>query len=241
MTRSHYASREASGISIDSSGKVWAGCYLSSTAVRIDPNAGQMVVTNGVTNHVGLVDMVVYLGDGDEGAFNPHQSPYNVPANPYNYSDMTGFNERVVNPSFKPFKGYWMAINDSGNPKQLWNRVSWTAPALPDGCSVEVYVRTADERTNLSLASFTAVSNNIPFSPIRGRFIEVRLGMTRDDSANQPTVSDLTLYGISSAFSGDEVLFGADADEGGDAYFWTDLVGAGVGYRWFRQYPWETN
>jgi hypothetical protein len=27
---------------------------------------------------------------------------------------MTGFNERVVNPGMKPFKGYWIVVNDSG-------------------------------------------------------------------------------------------------------------------------------
>jgi hypothetical protein len=105
------------GVSVDSAGRIWAGCYDADAAVRIDPNAGPMAVmtsvvpgatnTVRVTNHVGLVDMVVDLGDGTW-----HQEPYKVAAHPYNYSDMTGFNERVVNPTFKPFKGYWLVVND---------------------------------------------------------------------------------------------------------------------------------
>jgi subtilisin-like proprotein convertase family protein len=244
---SHYwFSAGATGISVDASGKIWAGCYDSDTAVRIDPNAGPMVavtnviagVTNIVTNYVGLVDLVVDLGDGGW-----YPSPYNVEAQPYNYSDMTGFNERVVNPGLKPLKGYWMVVNDSGNLGQLWNKVCWTAAsALTNGCSVEVYVRAADERTDLSLATFVQATNNTPFPSIRGRFIEVRLGMTRDDPSKQPILYDLTLYGVSSGFAGDYFLYDQWADEGSNAVFSPDLAGAEpMTYQWFIQCPWMTN
>ena len=237
----------ATGISVDAAGRIWAGGFDSDTAVRIDPNAGQIVlvtnivagVTNVVTNHVGLVDMMVDLGTGSA-----YQAPYNVEAHPYNYSDMTGFNVRIVNPSLKPLKGYWMAVHDSGNAGQLWNKVSWNATnATPgSGCSVEVYVRAADERTDLGSAVFVQATNNVFFPSIRGRFIEVRLAMIRDDPNKQPVLYDLTLYGVSSGFTGDYFLFGATAEEGDDAEFSTDLVGAEpVGYQWFLQYPWETN
>jgi sugar lactone lactonase YvrE len=33
----------ATGISVDAAGKIWAGCWDSSTAVRMDPNAGVLV------------------------------------------------------------------------------------------------------------------------------------------------------------------------------------------------------
>ena len=152
----------ATGVTVDSSGKIWAGCFDSDTAVRIDPNAGPLVlvtnvaagITSVVTNHVGLVDMMVDLGDSTA-----YQAPYNDEAHPYNYSDMTGFNMRVVNPSLKPLKGYWITVNDSGNAGQLWNRVSWTA-ALTNGCSIEVYVRVADDRPALSSELFVPVTNN---------------------------------------------------------------------------------
>ncbi len=243
VERFQNSSSGATGISVDAAGKIWAGCYNSSTAVRIDPNAGPIVVTNGVTNHVGLVDMVVSLGDGDGGAFNPHHSPYNVAARPYNYSDMTGFNMRVVNPGGKPLKGYWTVVDDSGNPEQLWNKVSWNwTTALTNDCSIEVYVRASDDRNALGSAVFIPVTNNVVFPRIRGRYLEVRLALTCDDASIQPALYDLTLHGTSSGFIGDFSLYDVWADEGSDGIFWMDLAGAEpMGYQWFRQYPWETN
>ena len=235
----------ATGISVDAAGRIWAGCFDSDTAVRIDPNAGPIVlvtnivagVTNVVTNHVGLVDMMVDLGTGTA-----YQQPYNVEAHPYNYSDMTGFNVRVVNPSLQPLKGYWMAVHDSGNAGQLWNKVSWNADRLTNGCSIEVYVRAADERTDLGSAVFVQATNDVFFPSIRGRFIEVRLSMTRDDPSKQPVVYDLTLYGASSGFVGDYFLYDQFADERSDAVFEVGLAGADpMTYQWSIQYPWMTN
>jgi subtilisin-like proprotein convertase family protein len=233
------------GISVDAAGKIWVGCWPSDTAVRIDPNAGRIVlvtnvsagVTNVVTNHVGLVDMMVDLGDGTW-----HTAPYNVEAHPYNYSDMTGFNVRVVNPSLKPLKGYWMVVNDSGNAGQLWNKVSWTAGGLTNGCSIEVYARAANERTGLGSEVFVPATNSVFFPSIRGRFIEVRLAMTRDDSSKEPVVRDLTIYGVSSGFAGSYFLYDQWADEGTDAVFEVNLAGAEpMSYQWYIQYPWMTN
>jgi hypothetical protein len=223
-------------VSVDSAGKIWATCFDSSVAVRIDPDEGDAVANGGVTNHVGAVDMVVDLGDGCG-----HQSPYDKPATPYNYSDMTGFNNRIVNPAQQPLKGYWVVVDDSGNAGQLWNKVLWTA-ALTNGCSLEVYVRAADERAWLGSEVFVAVANDVAFPPIRGRYIEVRLGLTRDDPAKQPVVYDLTLYGVSSGFIGDYFLEDEWALEGTNATFGVNLIGAEpMSYQWFRLYPWETN
>jgi hypothetical protein len=233
------SSRRPTGVSVDAAGKIWVGCWPSDTAVRIDPNAGRLVVTpDGQTNHVGLVDMMVGLGDGTW-----HQAPYNQPAHPYNYSDMTGFNVRVVNPSLAPLKGYWVVVNDSGNAGQLWNKVSWNADAaLTNGCSIEVYVRAADERQWLGSEVFVPATNNVFFPSIRGRFIEVRLGMSRDEPSKEPVLYDLTLYGISSGFAGDYFLDDARAYETQDGVFLANIVGAEpMGYQWFRMYPWETN
>ena len=41
------------GVSVDAAGKIWAGCFNTATAVRIDPNAGPLVVFDDQTNHVG--------------------------------------------------------------------------------------------------------------------------------------------------------------------------------------------
>jgi hypothetical protein len=229
----------ATGISVDAAGKIWAGCYDSSTAVRIDPNAGPMVVTTNevvvsgsnitvfVTNHVGLVDMVVELGNelGD-------------PAHPYNYSDMTGFNVRVVNPSLQPLKGYWMVIHDSGLTNEFWQRVSWTA-SLTNGCSVEVYVRAADDRVALARNTFTAVSNNVPSAGVNGRYLELRVAMTRNDATNDPALYDLTLYGFPSTFGTDTWLDDVWTNELQSGVFSPVIVGPQpMTYQWYVQYPW---
>ena len=242
-------SDDSTGISVDPAGKIWVGCLGSSTAARIDPDAGPLVVTNeviagvtnSITNHVGMVDMVVNLGRGPTDPSDPHQSPYDVAASPYNYSDMTGFNEHVVNPGLQPFKGYWMVTDDSGKAGQLWNKVSWSN-SLPTGCLIEVYVRAADARPDLASATFLLVTNGVNFPAIRGRYIEVRLGMMRYDPSKQPVVYDLTLHGQSSGFSGDSFLDDATAYERQDATFQVNLTGAApMTYQWLRQYPWETN
>jgi hypothetical protein len=60
----------------------------------------------------------------------------------------------------------------------------WPA-ALTNGCGIEVYVRAADERPALGSAVFVAVTNHVSFPSIRGRYIEVRLGMTREEAAQK--------------------------------------------------------
>ncbi|HWQ91222.1 MAG TPA: hypothetical protein VN673_06100 [Clostridia bacterium] len=208
-------------------------------AVRIDPNEGDEVVIGGVTNRVGAADMVVELGEGSD--HDPHEGQYKVAARPYNYSDMTGFNNRVVNPGLEPFKGYWMAVNDSGSPGQLWSKISWNA-TVPNGCSIEVFVRAADERTWLGSETWVQATNDAFFPSIRGRYVEVRLAMTRDEAGKQPVIYDLTLYGTSSGFAGDFFLDDARVFETEDAVFYANIAGAEpMGYQWFRMYPWETN
>jgi subtilisin-like proprotein convertase family protein len=130
------------------------------------------------------------------------------------------------------------------NQAQNWNKVSWNATnaAPTNGCSVEVYVRASDERSGLGGEVFVPATNGVSFPSIRGRFIEVRLGMVRDEPAKEPLLYDLTLYGLSSGFIGDDYIWGGQATEGEDAVFWIDLVGADpISYQWFRQYAWETN
>lgn len=81
-----------------------------------------------------------------------------------------------------------------------------------NGCSIEVYVRAADYRSELGSGVFLPVTNNVPFATVRGRFTEVRLGMMRDNPAKQPVLYELTLYGVSSGFIGDYFLYDEWAD-----------------------------
>jgi hypothetical protein len=233
-----WLSAGATGISVDSCGKLWAGCFDYSCAVRVDPEAGPLAVTaDGQTNHVGLVDMVVDLGDGSW-----HPAPYNQPATPYNYSDMTGFNNQVVNPSGQPLKGYWTVINDSGIAGQWWQRLSWSNNLPIAGCSMEVYVRASDDRAALPNIGFVTAGNNASLKGVKGRYLEVRVALMRDDPSKQPVLYDLTLHGSSSGFAGEfmDVLW--EPSETETAWFFTDLTGAGpLTYQWYVMPPWTSH
>jgi subtilisin-like proprotein convertase family protein len=158
---------------------------------------------------------------------------------PYNYSDMTGFNVRTVNPGLPPLKGYWSVIHDCGVASEIWKSVSWNA-ALTNGCSVEVFVRASNDRLALANEIFVPAMNEVALAEqLRGRFIEIRLALTRDNASKQPAIYDVTLHGMSSGFNTDALLNDVSADETQNAVFTPNLVGAGtLSYQWFMQYPW---
>jgi hypothetical protein len=217
------------GVSVDSFGKVWVACKDTDNAMRIDPAAGS----------VGEVDLVVPLGGGSNSTFNPHTPPYDVAAAPYNYSDMTGFNTRIVNSSSQPLKGYWTVIEDSGNAGQWWQAVSWSNNLPLAGCAMEVFVRASDERTELSLTDFIPASNGATLTGVKGRFIEVRVALVRDDPSKHPVLYDLTLHGSSSGFVGD-FLNGGWPYETQDWPFVTDVFGPEpMTFGWYVMYPWS--
>jgi subtilisin-like proprotein convertase family protein len=203
--------------------------------MRIKPSAGEMVVTNGVTNHVGEVDMVVDLGNGSG-----HTAPYNVAAAPYNYSDMTGFNNRVVNPGLQPLKGYWTVIEDCERDNEVWERVAWTDNLPLNGCAVEVFVRSSNNRQNLPNEAFVAVTNDTRMAGVLGRYIEVRVALTRDTAGKQPVLYDLTLHGASSGFAGDLLLEDQWVYETEDGWFGVNVAGPEpISYQWRVMPPWK--
>lgn len=61
------------GVAVDANGNVWVANYFTNNVMRINPNLGPV---GGGGFRVGEVDLTVDLGEGAE---------------PYNYSDMTGF------------------------------------------------------------------------------------------------------------------------------------------------------
>jgi hypothetical protein len=77
---------------------------------------------------------------------------------------------------------------------------------------------------------------------VKGRYIEVRVGMARDDASKQPVLYDLTLHGSSSGFVGDFVLDDYGAFETEDAWFGVNVTGAApITYQWFIQPPWSNH
>ena len=74
--------------------------------------------------------------------------------------------------------------------------MTWNA-SIPAGCNVEVYARAADVRAELEHSAFQPVTNNAALTGLRGRYMEVRLALVRNDVNLQPIVYDLTLHGMS--------------------------------------------
>lgn len=154
------------GLAVDRAGKVWVTCNQSSTAKRIDPNGGG--------DHLGAVDLTVQLGAG---------------AAPYDYSDMTGIAPFVnLNAG-----GYWQVTYDSGVSNTEYGRISWNAN-VPATTSLVVDFRASDDATALSALPFVPATNGASFSGIFGRYVEMRVRMTRPASSTAtPVLFDLTI------------------------------------------------
>lgn len=103
---------------------------------------------------------------------------------------------------------------------------------------MEVYVRASDDRLALANESFVAVSNNVLFTGVNGRYIEVRLALVRDHASKWPVLYDLTLYGLSTSFLDwfldDEIVVKTQ-----DAVFepWV-MAPEPFTYQWYAFYPW---
>lgn len=162
------------GVAVDTNGKIWVANYQSNNAMRIDPAAGP-VGGGGFTT--GAVDMVVDLGGG---------------AQPYNYSDMTGF----VAIGTTAQSGTWTVIQDSTVAAQEWRRICWTS-VEPAGTSVTVAARAADDPIQLPTLPFVPVTNcqdTCGSGALVGRFIEVRATLARDPNVNDtPILHDLSV------------------------------------------------
>jgi hypothetical protein len=86
---------------------------------------------------------------------------------------------------------------------------------------------------------FVPVTNNVMLTGVKGRFIELRLAMTRDNTNKDPSLDDLTLHGLGSAFNDDAFLDDTSAYETQDATFSPYVIGPEpLTYQWFAQYPW---
>jgi hypothetical protein len=211
----------------------WSGITMSDTAERMVATvSGGLIYTSpdfGSTWRLrgggpADVNRVVDLGD------NTH--PSGIAAGPYNYSDMTGFNNHIVNPSGCPLKGYWTVIDDAGS-RMIWEKVSWHQD-ISAGGSIEVYVRANDDRSRLSNVPFTPVVSDadISTSGIKGRYLEIRVALTRGDCNGNPILQDLTVNGLSSPLNLLAPLQDKVANEGEDALLEVSATGAGLIYQW---------
>ncbi len=161
---------QPTGVAVDADGKVWATCYSSDTAKRIDPNGG--------ADGLGEVDLTVDLGSG---------------ATPYNYSDMTGIL------AFPGGFGSWTVVHDSCADGIEWGVATWNTelcaiPHEPPGTGLTVEVRAADSAAGLASEPWFTVENGVPFTGLFGRYVEVRVGFEGvQDPFTTPVLCDLTI------------------------------------------------
>jgi hypothetical protein len=140
--------------------------------MRIDPNAGPIV--NG--HPLGAVDLVVELGAG---------------ANPYNYSDMTGY--VVINATVP--SGTWNTIHDGGRSGIKWGEMNWN-DSIPEGTGVRVEARASDNLLTLADNPFVEVQKGISFccEGVTGRYVEIRVTLFRQQTVNiSPILYDLSI------------------------------------------------
>jgi hypothetical protein len=172
---------EPTGLAVDTNRKVWVVNRHTSTAMRIDPNAGP---EGAGTYRIGAVDLTVDLGDGSQ-----HTGAWQYPAMPYAYSDMTGF--VTLGTTFP--SGSWIFVHDEGTVNRVWNKIAWTG-FTPSGTGIQVEVRASNTLTQLPNLSFTTVMNDQQISNVTGRYLEIRVTLHRQPLiAETPVLYDLTV------------------------------------------------
>lgn len=162
----------ATGVAVDSNGKVWVTNYDSNTVSRIDPTL------NGGN---GAVDLTINLGAG---------------ANPYNYSDMTG---TVLVGTTNP-TGNWRKVIDGGLADPNWDKLFWNEVGGFEGGGTDIRmdVRCADVQGDLSSSAYQEItSSGGGLSACDGkRFLEIRSTLTGFGSGTgklTPTLADLRI------------------------------------------------
>jgi hypothetical protein len=110
----------------------------------------------------------------------------------YGYSDMTGIMARNVTTKI----GTWTVVHDGGERDVLWGTVGWNS-AIPEGASIHVEARAAEDIGTLGSRAFIVVRNGQPFctAGIRGRFVEVRTTFTAGAAGTNgsPVLYDLSV------------------------------------------------
>lgn len=161
------------GVAIDAFGNVWVSNYSSNSVSRINPNAGP--IGNG-GYPIGAVDLTIPLGAN---------------ANPYTYSDMTGF---VVLNCTVP-SGSWTVVHDGLEAGRKWGEIEWNA-VTPDQTGVKVEVRASDQLLTLAEKAFITVQNREEFccSGVTGRYVELRVSLFRKALVSTtPLLNDITI------------------------------------------------
>jgi streptogramin lyase len=159
------------GLAVDQAGFVWVACKDAGSVKRIDPTSNQ---------------------ESGQVSLGPN-------AEPYAYSDMTG---QVT--LHTTGRGTWNVVYcpDAFHANQFgarWRSVTWNQEAcvetpVPEGTSLVVQVRAADDQTALAGLPYRALESGVPFHGVVGRYLEIRVrmqGSRPGDDFATPVLCDL--------------------------------------------------
>ncbi|HUT30960.1 MAG TPA: LamG-like jellyroll fold domain-containing protein [Sedimentisphaerales bacterium] len=194
------ASGRTRGVTVHPDGRIWLTCDLVDKVARFNsalPYSAQnfSLPTSPVGKKVDLpvgigVDrygdiIVVGMGSNNWCKLNPGTGaniatggPQQTGPHPYTYSDFTG---NLANQGTQ--QGFWRVIFDSGVPGQQWGTVSWTSITTPPDTWVKVWARAANAEEDLENRDYMEVQDGVPFGGVSGRFIQVRVKLSRSRPA----------------------------------------------------------
>jgi hypothetical protein len=175
------------GLAVDRNQKVWVANSTGNSVMRIHPDAGPFSGSSD-QYRIGEVDLVVDLSSAG-------QYPA---ADPYAMGDMTGF----IALGATRWSGCWVLVQDGGGLDKPWHKVSWNPVSQPTGTGLTVEVRAANTIAGLPWNAstgaprpFVSVGNNVTFNNVTGRYLEVRVTLSRNpEVANNPRLADLTVH-----------------------------------------------
>ncbi|HYO53461.1 hypothetical protein [Archangium sp.] len=204
--RKDICSGHTRGVAVDGDGNVWAACWKDNMLLKFssDGSFDRWVVGEGPIG-VGIdTDGKVWTVNqsGDSATrFDPAtRTSLSVPTSgqPYSYSDMTGFQQRHMGLR----QGHWTAVHDSSVASTRWGTVTWNIESqgsTPEGTSITVGVRAADDPSQLGARPFVAVFNGVEFEGVQGRYVEIRATLKSQDSSASPVLSDLRIMPVNAA------------------------------------------
>lgn len=188
---------DSRGVAVEDNGDVWVANTCSDRAGHLGNDGspkGSVVVGNGPTgvaiDAAGKV-WVTNLYSNNATRIDPADdttSTFAVGSGPYNYSDMTGHVVRNITTN----QGTWTVVHDSGATGTAWGTVSWNG-STPANTAITARVRAADSVAGLGSNTYVGVGNNIGFSGVTGRYIQIEVKLETTQNGLSPILHDVTV------------------------------------------------
>ena len=177
--------RYSIGVAMDAQGYVWSVSRHEGRAVKTRIHDGAKV---GSFPTCDTTNKKPCLGGGCPKCVASGSSGSN--AQPYSYSDMTGY--QIIQPPPRPGSGTWRSVFDA-KCSASFNSVSWTSQ-LPQGTKVTVRARTAATRLGLLGATWGAyVDSGKPLGVSPNRFVQIEFKVDSSDCVVVPSVLSASL------------------------------------------------